>query len=86
MEPIKTAQFGQELTTCEYVENPLFDENYDLIANQFQIQLEQSLLRWQEHLSRNLNKKCKGYHTSIYTVGQGSSPCISDEKENSKPK
>ena len=55
MGPIKTAQFGKELTTCEYVENPLVDENYDSIAEHFQIQLEQSLLRWQEHLSKNLN-------------------------------
>ena len=55
MGPIKTAQFGQELITCEHVKNPLVGENYDLKAKQFQIQLEQSLLRWQEHLSKNLN-------------------------------
>ena len=55
MGPIKTAQFGQEFIMCEYVKNPLDGGNYDLIVKQFQTQLEQSLLRWQEHLSKNLN-------------------------------
>ena len=55
MGPIKSAQFGQELLTCEHVDNPLIGENYDLRVKQFQTQLEQSLLRWKEHLSENLN-------------------------------
>ena len=55
MGPIKTAQFGQELLTCEHVSNPFDAENYDLRAKQFQTYVEQSLLRWQEHLSKNLN-------------------------------
>ena len=55
MGPIKTAQFGQELITCEHVKNPLVGGNYDLKVKEFQIQLEQSLFRWQEHLSKNLN-------------------------------
>ena len=55
MGPIKTAQLGQEFITCEHVKNPLVGGYYGLKVKQFQIQLEQGLLRWQEHLSKNLN-------------------------------
>ena len=52
---IKTALFGQELTMCEHIKNPLDKEIYDMEAKQFQNQLEQSVSRWQKHLSENLN-------------------------------
>ena len=55
MSPLKTAKFGQELAMCVHVEKPLDGENYDLDAKQFQSQLEQSLFRWRDHLSKNLN-------------------------------
>ena len=55
MAPIKTAQFGHELAMCVHIEKPLDSIIYDLEAIQFQDQLEQSMFRWREHLSNNLN-------------------------------
>ena len=56
LSPIKTAQLGKEFAMCEHIENPLDDNIYDFKAKSFQNQLEQSLLRWKDHLSKNLNQ------------------------------
>lgn len=55
MGAIKKAPFGKELTMCEHIKNPLENTIYDLEVEQFQTQLEQSLYRWQKHLSKNLS-------------------------------